>query len=135
METATPLRVLIVDDHADVRLFARMMLEAEERFEVAGEAVDGLDAVERTVEERPEVVLLDADMPGLSDVDTIPFLLRVHPEVQIIVFTAHPGQREVALRRDAAGFLEKGRAATDLPDALATTLAEASGADHASDAR
>ena len=59
-----PLRILIADDNATVRNILRQFLETEPAWSVCGEAVDGKDAVAKAVELKPDLLLLDVDMPG-----------------------------------------------------------------------
>ena len=66
-----PIRVLIADDHEVVRDGLRMILEAEESFDVVGEAADGVEAVELTGQLRPQVVLMDLRMPRMNGLEAI----------------------------------------------------------------
>jgi len=81
------LRVLIVDDEPPARRKIRTLLRGDCRFEVAGEAADGLEAVERIEAERPDLVFLDIQMPGLSGFEVLEALGATRP--QIIFTTAY----------------------------------------------
>ena len=76
---AASIRVLVCDDHALLRSGLRRLLEAEHDIEVAGEAANADEAIERTGALRPDVVLLDIVMPGRSGVDALPDLLAAAP--------------------------------------------------------
>ena len=65
-EERTPIRVLIVDDHALFRHGLELVLASEPDLEVVGEAADGLEAIERAAELQPDVVLMDVRMPGVG---------------------------------------------------------------------
>lgn len=84
------LRVLIVDDEDDMRALVRSLIElANHGLVVAGEAADGDEALRRWRQERPDVVLMDQRMPGLSGLDTAQVILRENPEQPVILFTAY----------------------------------------------
>jgi CheY-like chemotaxis protein len=84
------LRVLIVDDEDDMRALLREMIQlANEGLSVAGEAVDGDEALRRWREERPDVVLLDQRMPGLSGLETAERMLLESPNQVVVLFTAY----------------------------------------------
>lgn len=82
-------RVLIVDDSDDVRSLLRIALSLEERFDVVGEAVNGAEAIRVASEVRPDLIVLDRDMPVLTGVEALPALRRVVPDAAVVLFTAH----------------------------------------------
>jgi len=84
-----PKAILIVDDSATVRGVIRTFLEARTRFEVCGEAVDGVEAVEKAKELKPDLILLDLAMPRMNGVEAASILKNVMPEVPIILFTMY----------------------------------------------
>ena len=81
--------ILIVDDSAEVRHVVRTFLERDTAFTVCGEAPDGLDAIKKAQELRPDLVLLDLTMPGMSGTDTATALRLLEPRPKIILFTLH----------------------------------------------
>ncbi len=84
------LRVLIVDDEDDMRALLREMIQiANEGLSVAGEAVDGDEALRRWREDRPDVVLLDQRMPGMSGLETAERMLQESPNQAVVLFTAY----------------------------------------------
>jgi DNA-binding NarL/FixJ family response regulator len=104
------IRVLVTDDERLVRSGFRMILKAEPDIEVVGEAADGLEAVERAVTQRPDVVLIDIRMPTLDGLEATRRILAgpdAHPRV--IVLTTFDLDEYVyeALRVGASGFLLK----------------------------
>jgi DNA-binding NarL/FixJ family response regulator len=107
------IRVLVADDQALVRAGLRMLLEAQPGLEVAGEAVDGADAVAKVGELRPDVVLMDVRMPGVDGVAATRRLVQaglVGPDAAaVLVLTTFglDGVVQDALRAGASGFLLK----------------------------
>ena len=85
--------VLIVDDEDDMRALLRSTIEiANEGLRVAGEAIDGEDAVARWRETRPQIVVLDQRMPGATGLEVAQRILAEHPEQTIILFSAYLDQ-------------------------------------------
>jgi DNA-binding NarL/FixJ family response regulator len=84
-----PKRVLIADDSLHVRDVLRMFLEKVEEIEICGEAVDGLDAVEKAVQLVPDLVLLDLAMPQMNGAEVASILKKKMPKMRIILFTMY----------------------------------------------
>jgi DNA-binding NarL/FixJ family response regulator len=107
------IRVLLADDQALVRAGLRMLLDAQPGLEVAGEAVDGADAIAKVGELRPDVVLMDVRMPGVDGVAATRRLVQaglVGPDAAaVLVLTTFglDGVVQDALRAGASGFLLK----------------------------
>ena len=103
------IRVLIADDQTLVRDGFRMILDAQEDIEVVGEAADGLEAVARSRELRPHVVLMDVRMPGCDGLEATRELLRSSPETHVLILTTFDLNEYVyeAMRAGASGFLLK----------------------------
>jgi NarL family two-component system response regulator YdfI len=83
------IRVMIVDDHLIVREGLRLILETAEMIEVVGEAVDGADCLLLVPEVRPEVILMDLQMPRMDGITAIGQLRRDHPEIAIVILTTY----------------------------------------------
>lgn len=83
------VRILLADDHALFREGVAEILAAEQGFRVVGEAEDGEAAVELAEKERPDVVLLDVEMPGPGAEETVRRLLRASPSSKVVVLTMH----------------------------------------------
>ena len=84
------LRVVVVDDEADVRGLVRFLLQQTDGFEVVGEAANGREAIDLAAAERPDVVLLDLRMPVMDGAEAIPQIREQSPDTRIVVFTADP---------------------------------------------
>ncbi len=82
-------RFLIVDDSELVRQSLRTVLQANPEWEIAGEASNGQDAVEVFKSSRPNLVILDFQMPGLNGIETARRILEIAPAMPIILFTQH----------------------------------------------
>ena len=82
-------RVLIADDNLYVRYVIRTFLHDQAEIEICGEAVDGVDAVEKTRQLKPDLVLLDLSMPSLNGAEVALILKNSKPDVRIIMFTMY----------------------------------------------
>jgi RNA polymerase sigma factor (sigma-70 family) len=117
-------RVLIVDDHALVREGMKSLLGLEERFEVAGAAADGREALDMTANLAPDVVIMDISMPGLGGADATRRIKRRHPDVRVLVCTVHLSEEHIfaALEAGADGYIVKDAPREELVQALDTLL-------------
>jgi DNA-binding NarL/FixJ family response regulator len=109
-------RVLIADDHEMLRRGVRTLLEDEPDWEICGEAVDGQDAVAKANSLRPDLVILDINMPVLNGLAAVRLILRNRPQTKILVFTVHDSDQTVK-EIHAAGahrFLSKSNVSDDL---------------------
>lgn len=105
-----PIRVIVADDHPVVRDGLVAMLETQDDLRVVGEAADGHELVARAAELRPDVVLLDLEMPRLDGVGALREIRAARPDARAVVFTAYDTDERIlaALRAGAAGYLLKG---------------------------
>ncbi len=110
------IRVVIADDHPQVRSALRHVLELEADFEVVGEAENGVRALEEVVRTRPNLVLLDYRMPQLNGVEAAQRIGHVAPETAMIMLTSEddPGVRAEAAEAGVARYLLKSDRADDL---------------------
>jgi DNA-binding NarL/FixJ family response regulator len=120
-----PIRVLIIDDHPVVRDGLRLILDRRPDLEVVGDAGDGHSAVELAARVRPDVAIVDLDLPRLDGVRVIAELARVVPRCRCLVLTLHEDDRHVgdALAAGAAGYLVKGASSGDIERAVRTAAA------------
>jgi DNA-binding NarL/FixJ family response regulator len=119
------IRVLIIDDHPVVRDGLRLILDRRPDLEVVGDAGDGHSAVELAARVRPDVAIVDLDLPRLDGVRVIGELARVVPRCRCLVLTLHEDDRHVAdaLAAGAAGYLVKGASSGDIERAVRTAAA------------
>jgi two-component system, NarL family, response regulator NreC len=116
---AAPVTIVLADDHAVVRSAVRSVLEAEGDFEVVAEAGDVGTAVRKVLAFKPNVLVLDLNMPGGSSVEAIPKFLEVSPRTAIVVLTMDDDLRSAraVMRAGALAFVLKEAADTELVDA------------------
>jgi len=114
------IRVLIADDHTILRAGVRMLLEAEPDMEVAGEAVNGAEAVAQAEALRPHVVLMDIAMPGTNGLEATRQIKAQWPEIQILVLTMHRSDEYFfeILKAGASGYVLKSADTNQLIDAI-----------------
>jgi DNA-binding NarL/FixJ family response regulator len=114
------LRILVADDHEIVRRGLCDMLAAHEGWEVCGEAIDGMEAVSKAVELKPDVVVIDIGMPNLNGIAATEQMLKANPDQKIIILTITDAEQVIveALRVGARGFVLKSDAARDLVAAV-----------------
>ena len=84
-----PKSILIADDSDTIRTVLRTFLESREGFEVCGEAVDGVDAIEKAKELHPDLIILDLAMPRMNGAAAASVLKRRMPKIPIILFTMY----------------------------------------------
>jgi DNA-binding NarL/FixJ family response regulator len=120
-----PLRVVIADDHPAFRRGLAAMLESAASLEVIGEAGDGEEAVERTLELVPDVVLMDVKMPGRNGIDATRQIVARNPAVAVLVLTMYEDDDSVfaAMRAGARGYLLKGAEQDDVLRAISAVAA------------
>ena len=116
----TPLRILIVDDHAVVRRGVRTLLESHAEWQVTGEASTGREGVELAARLQPDVIVLDLSLPELNGLDAIRQMLEGSPASQILVLTMHHSEEIVhdVLQAGARGYVLKSDADENLIEAV-----------------
>jgi DNA-binding NarL/FixJ family response regulator len=104
------LKILIADDHTIVREGLRAVLGSEPDTEVVGEAATGKEVVQRAAEVRPDVILMDIQMPDLNGIEATRRILEVNPDIGVVVLTMFEDDDSVfsAMRAGARGYVLKG---------------------------
>lgn len=103
------IRILIVDDHAVVRMGLKALFQLYDDFIVAGEAHSGLEAIEMTEKDRPDVVIMDIRMPGLSGIEACQEIRARFPETKVIMLTSYADDEAVyaSIMAGASGYVLK----------------------------
>jgi NarL family two-component system response regulator LiaR len=111
-----PIQVLIVDDHPVVRRGIRSLLAEEAGVEIAGEAVNGKEAIELVDRLQPDIILMDLVMPEMGGVEAIQIITTRHPDAKILVMTSFAADDKVfpAIKAGALGYLLKDSDPEDL---------------------
>lgn len=120
MSTVQPIKVLIADDHAMVRVGLATILESLDDMTLVGQATNGNEAIEMCANLQPEVVLMDVKMPGMDGVKATAEIKLRFPEIKIIVITSYEDTNIVnsALQAGAIGYLLKNVSASMLGNAI-----------------
>jgi DNA-binding NarL/FixJ family response regulator len=118
------IRVLVVDDEAIVRDGLRVIVDLEDDLEVVAEAGDGVHAVDAAREHRPDVALVDIQMPGMNGIELTRRLVRLPAAPRVLVLTTFDHNEYVyeAMRSGASGFLLKDVRRGQLTDAIRTVV-------------
>jgi DNA-binding NarL/FixJ family response regulator len=116
------LKLMIVDDHALVRIGLKTSLELESGFRVVAEASSGEQALEKYEEFHPEVSLIDLRLPGLSAIETIAKLRVKHPDAKVIVISTFQGGEDIyrTLQAGAKAYLPKSVVREEMIEAIYT---------------
>jgi two-component system nitrate/nitrite response regulator NarL len=103
------IRILLVDDHALFRGGVKALLQRQAGFEVVGEAADSLEGVKRARELKPDIVLLDLHMPGVSGKEAVSLFLEQAPHTRVVMLTVSESAEDLldTLRAGASGYLLK----------------------------
>lgn len=119
---ADTIRLMIADDHPMFRKGLRAMLESLPHFEVIAEAESGTSVVPLAQQHRPDVILMDVQMPGLDGIEASRQILHVAPQMGILILTMHQNDDLVfaAMRAGARGYLLKGAEQAEIVRAIET---------------
>jgi two-component system, NarL family, response regulator NreC len=117
-----PIRILVCDDHALVRLGLQRLLECEPDLEVIGEAASAGEAIQLSGDEQPDVVLLDIVMPVRSGIDAVPDILGAAPATRVLMLSMQedPAYVRRAFAAGASGYVLKDAAGAELVEAIHT---------------
>jgi NarL family two-component system response regulator YdfI len=115
-----PIRVMITDDHLIVREGLRLILETSDGVDIVGEAADGAECLQRVPELKPDVILMDLQMPRMDGITAIGHLRREHPEIAIVILTTFNEDELMmrALQAGARGYLLKDTSRENLLDTI-----------------
>jgi len=116
--------ILLADDHQMFREGLKAVLQSETDFLVAGEAENGIEAVEQSRELAPDVVLMDISMPELNGIEATRRIHEESPDIKIIILSMHTEKHFIlgALKAGAAGIVVKSSASAELVTAIETVL-------------
>jgi DNA-binding NarL/FixJ family response regulator len=122
MVVTKQITILTVDDHPILREGIAAIIHGEKDMAVVGEAANGRTAIETFQSKRPDVVLMDLQMPDLNGIDAIVTIRQQHPQARIIVLTTYEGDALArrALKAGAAGYILKDMIRTELLEAIRT---------------
>ena len=117
---AGEIRIVLADDHAVVRSALRMLLDAEPGLEVVAEAGDVDGAIRYVRGHRPEVLILDLNMPGRASLEALPDITQASPETRIVILTmqSEPAFARKAMQAGVLGYILKEAADTELVKAV-----------------
>ena len=118
----TPTRVLIVDDHAILRMGLASLLSSKKDIEVVGDAANGPEGIRRAIELKPDVVMMDLMMPGMGGAEATARLLEKAPDAKVLIITTFDTSDGIdrALKAGARGAIMKNCDFEELVDALRT---------------
>lgn len=104
-----PIKIIIADDQRLFRQGLRSLLEQEDDMKVVGEAADGQDAFTLAQEAKPDVILMDVEMPKLDGIQACRMILERHPDIKILMLSVHNEDERVisAIRSGASGYIMK----------------------------
>ncbi len=109
MNDAAKIRVLLAEDHTVVRAGLRLIVGGEDDMTVVGEAKDGLEAIRKTQELKPHVIVMDIAMPGLGGLEAARQIKRDHPETRVLFLTIHDNEEYFfqAIQAGGDGYVTK----------------------------
>lgn len=117
---AKPVRILIADDHSVVRAGLRALLERRSGFQVIAEAGTGEEATQKAVELKPDIVVMDVRMPGISGIEACRKITELLPDVRVLILTSYAEDELLfaAIRAGASGYVLKRVGDNDLVQAV-----------------
>ncbi len=125
MNSKQRIRVLLVDDHAMVRQGLNLLLGKRTDMEVVGEAEDGATAIRLALELKPDVIIMDVSMPGMTGIDAARRILPAMPDAKLIAVSAYLRKAVITemLKAGASGYVLKEQAADELMRAIKAVMA------------
>ena len=116
------IRILLVDDHMVVRIGLRALIDSEPDLQVAGEAGNGVEAIEQVRALQPDVVVMDIAMPEMDGLEATRRIRSEHPACPVLILTVHAQEKYLfpVLKAGGAGYVLKSTVDTELLDAIRT---------------
>jgi len=123
-KSLAPVRILVADDHEVMRLGIRNLLETRSNWSVCAEASNGCEAIEKTAQFHPDVIILDITMPTMNGLEAAEHIFQSQPDIPIILFSLHLSEQVATHfgRSGIRGAVSKGEAGRDLVEAVDTVL-------------
>jgi DNA-binding NarL/FixJ family response regulator len=120
MNSGPPKRVVLCDDHEIVREAVKARMASVPGVDIVGEAETGEDVIGKVQELKPDVCIVDVELPGQDGIEATREILKVRPETRVIIFTAHaqPDLLTLALRAGASGYVLKSAPSEDIARAI-----------------
>jgi DNA-binding NarL/FixJ family response regulator len=118
--TRASIRILTVDDHPMLREGIAAVVDGQPDMQIVGEASNGSEAVKRFDELRPDVTLMDLQMPEMNGIEALKAIRAKHPDARVIMLTTYAGDAQAlaALKSGAAGYLLKNALRRELLDTI-----------------
>lgn len=115
-----PIRILLADDHNILRDGLRLLLERQAGLAVVGEAADGREAIERTDQFQPDLVIMDIAMPGVNGIEATRRIIQKHPTTGVLILSMHYDESYIirSLKAGARAYLLKDSLKSDLISAI-----------------
>jgi DNA-binding NarL/FixJ family response regulator len=122
---ATPLRILLADDHVTVRHGLRLLIDSQADMLVVSEASDGQAAIQNAIAVKPDVIVMDISMPGMNGLAATRALKKQQPDIAIVTLTRHGDDAYIQelLRAGVSGYVLKQSAPTELLQAIRAAAA------------
>jgi two-component system, NarL family, response regulator NreC len=119
------IRILVVDDHAAIRLGLRALFFSKPKWEVCGEAESGEEAIEKVKHLKPDVIVLDMTLPNMSGLAALGEIRKIAPSTKVVIFTMHDSlqMRTLAAQAGADGFVAKSKTSALLISEIERLLA------------
>lgn len=120
MTSDEPVRIVLADDEHLLRTALATLLPLDGKIEVVAQAENGADAVSVTLRHRPDVVVVDLEMPGMDGLEAVARIVAERPEQRVLMLTRHarPGVLRRALKLGVQGFMSKGADPEDIADVV-----------------